>query len=327
MGVDLRLGRRIVALDLDERIATDDRGERYSYERLLLATGGRPRRLPFGGEDVIYFRTVDDYRRLRELSDRRSRFVVIGGGFIGSEIAAALAMNDQAVTMVFPESGIGARVFPEMLSLALVDYFRERGVEVLPDASVTGVRRIDGVTEIALGDGRTLEADAVVAGLGIEPNVQLAADAGLAVANGVVVDVFGRASGRDEVLAAGDVARFPVVALDVETRVEHEDHARSHGRRVGANLAGAAQPYDHLPFFYSDLFEVGYEAVGELDPSLETLVELDDLRGQGVVYYLDGGRRARGVLLWNTFGRVDDARELIRSGEPVTPGTLSKGGS
>jgi NADPH-dependent 2,4-dienoyl-CoA reductase/sulfur reductase-like enzyme len=214
-----------------------------------------------------------------------------------------------------------------MLSLALVDYFRERGVEVLPDASVTGVRRIDGVTEIALGDGRTLEADAVVAGLGIEPNVQLAADAGLAVANGVVVDVFGRASGRDEVLAAGDVARFPVVALDVETRVEHEDHARSHGRRVGANLAGAAQPYDHLPFFYSDLFEVGYEAVGELDPSLETLVELDDLRGQGVVYYLDGGRRARGVLLWNTFGRVDDARELIRSGEPVTPGTLSKGGS
>ena len=326
LGIELALGREAVALDLGERIVEDDQGERYRYERLLLATGGRPRRLPFGGDDVVYFRTLDDYRRLRELADRGGRFVVIGGGFIGSELAAALAMNELEVTMVFPDEGIGARVFPGALSLGLVEYYRERGVEVLPGASVTGIERTGPTTRVTLDDGRVLEADGVVAGLGIAPSEELAGAAGLEVANGVRVDALGRASGREDVFAAGDVARFPVSALGTETRVEHEDHARTHGRRVGANMAGAAEPYDHLPFFYSDLFDVGYEAVGELDPRLDTLVELDDVRGQGFVYYLDRDGRARGVLLWNTFGRVDDARELIRSGEAVAPGVLGAAG-
>ena len=320
LGVHERLGRRIVGLDLDAHTATDDRGDSYAYEKLLLATGGRPRRLPFGGEEVVYFRTLTDYHRIRRLADGRVRFVVIGGGFIGSEIAAALALNDCPVTIVFPEPGIGARIFPEALSAALVDYYRGRGVEVLPGASVTGIEP----GRVALGDGRTLEADAVVAGLGIEPNVELAAEAGLPVSNGIVVDAFGRVGGREDVFAAGDVARFPVAALGGDMRVEHEDHAKRHGRCVGANMAGADQPYEHLPFFYSDLFDLGYEAVGELDARLETLAELDDIHEQSVVYYLDGERRPRGVLLWNLFGRVDEARALIRAGEPVAPGALGE---
>ena len=132
LGVDVRVGRRIVALDLEAREARDDQGERYRYEKLLLAPGVRPRRLPFGGDDVIYFRTLDDYRQLRALADRKARVVVIGGGFIGSEIAAALTLNGCAVTMVFPEPGIGARIFPPSLSAALDDYYRGRGVEVWP---------------------------------------------------------------------------------------------------------------------------------------------------------------------------------------------------
>jgi NADPH-dependent 2,4-dienoyl-CoA reductase/sulfur reductase-like enzyme len=167
-----------------------------------------------------------------------------------------------------------------------------------------------------------LEADAVVAGLGIEPNVELAGEAGLAVDNGIVVDELGRVAGRDDVFAAGDVARFPAAALGGAMRVEHEDHANSHGKRVGANMAGAGEPYDHLPFFYSDLFDLGYEAVGDLDARQETLTELDGVGEQGVVYYLDGERRPRGVLLWNTFGRVDDARALIGAGKPIEPGAL-----
>ncbi len=105
-------------------------------------------------------------------------------------------------------------------------------------------------------------------------------------------------------------------------RVEHEDHAKSHGRRVGANMAGADEPYDHLPFFYSDLFDLGYEAVGELDAACRRLPSWSELGEKGTVYYLDGARRPRGVLLWNLFGRVDAARELIRAGEPVEPGAL-----
>ena len=169
LGVDLRLGRTIAALDLSAQQATDDAGETYAYERLLLATGGRPRRLRFGGDDVIYFRTLDDYRRLRALTGSGGRFLVVGGGFIGSEIAAALAMNGWPVTIVFPDSGIGARIFPADLSAFVTGYYRDKGVEVVAGTSVTGIERTGQVIRVSTKDGRTLEADAIVAGLGIEP--------------------------------------------------------------------------------------------------------------------------------------------------------------
>jgi NADPH-dependent 2,4-dienoyl-CoA reductase/sulfur reductase-like enzyme len=322
LGIHERLGRRIVRLDLDAHTATDDRGDIYVYEKVLLATGGRPRRLPFVAEDVTYFRTLDDYHRLRRLADAGARFAVIGGGFIGSEIAAALALAGAPVTMVFPGPGIGARIFPPGLSAAVNDYYRDRGVEVLAETSVTAVERLGDARRLTLESGKLPEVDAIVAGIGIEPNVKLAADAGLPVANGIVVDSLGRVGGRDDVFAAGDVAAFPSPDLGGTIRVEHEDHAKSHGRRVGANMAGASEPYDHLPFFYSDLFDVGYEAVGAIDSRLEMLVEVGDVSDKGVVYYLDSEQRPRGVLLWNQFGRVDDARALIRAGEPVTAGAL-----
>ena len=322
LGVDLKLGRRIVELDLDARTARDDRGDGYAYERLLLATGGRPRRLPFGGDQVVYFRTLDDYRHLRSVAGDGIRAVVIGGGFIGSELAAALADNGCAVTMIFPDPGIGARIFPAELSAALVDYYRERGVDVLPGATVTGIEWNGGKALVTLEDGRELEADTVVAGIGIEPSVELAEAAALPTSNGILVDSLGRVGGRDDVFAAGDVARFPAAALATELRVEHEDHANSHGRSIGANLAGAGEPYDHLPFFYSDLFELGYEAVGELDSKLETLSTIGELGETGLVYYLDDDRKPRGVLLWNQFGRVDEARALIQEGAPVTEDVL-----
>jgi 3-phenylpropionate/trans-cinnamate dioxygenase ferredoxin reductase subunit len=320
LGVELRLGRRIVELDLERREARDEQGETYGYEKLLLATGGRPRRLPFGGDAVIYFRTLDDYRRLRALADTGARFCVIGGGFIGSEIAAALALNDYAVTMVFPEAGIGARIFPPQLSAALNDYYRERGVELLAEASVTGIAARGEGASVTLADGRVIEADAIVAGIGIEPSVELAVHAGLPVTNGIVVDAYGRVGGREDVFAAGDVAHFPVASLAIDMRVEHEDHAKSHGRQVGANMAGAGGPYEHLPFFYSDLFDLGYEAVGELDSRLETISDWKELNGEATFTYLDRERRPRGVLLWNRFGQLDAARELILAAEPIAEG-------
>jgi 3-phenylpropionate/trans-cinnamate dioxygenase ferredoxin reductase subunit len=324
LGADLCLGRSIVSLDLPAREATDDAGEIYAYERLLLATGGRPRRLPSGGDEVIYFRTVDDYRRLRALADGDARFLVVGGGFIGSEIAAALAMNGQQVTLVFPDAGIGARIFPTELSAFVTGYYRDKGVELLAGTSVTGIERTGGVARVTTTDGRTLEADVVVAGLGIEPRTELAAAAGLPVENGIVVDERAGVRGHKDVFAAGDVARFPAAALDTTMRVEHEDNAKSQGRLAGINMAGAEETYDHLPFFYSDLFDLGYEAVGELDPRHETVAEWDEPNLKGIVYYLDGERHPRGVLLWNVFGRVDAARDLIRAHQPIDASTLSE---
>jgi 3-phenylpropionate/trans-cinnamate dioxygenase ferredoxin reductase component len=320
--VDLRLGRRIVSLDPDAHTATDDRGETYTYERALLATGGRPRTLPNAPEGVVYFRTLDDYRRLREESADGRTAVVIGGGFIGSEIAAALASNGAKVTLVFPDDGIGARLFPAGLAAFLNDYYREHGVDVVPGETVESVAKSNGSFTVTTGSGRSLDADVVVAGLGIEPQTELAEAAGLPVDNGIVVDERGRVGGRDDLFAAGDVARFPATLLGTETRVEHEDHAKSHGKQVGANMAGADEPYDHLPFFYSDLFDLGYEAVGEVDSSLRTVEAWAEPNRKGVVAYVDDEGRPRGFLLWDVWGKVDDATALIRAGEPVDEAKL-----
>src|SRR5262245_27520986 len=324
LGVELHLSRTVVSLDLSKHEATDSEGETYSYERLLLATGGTPRRLPFGGDDVIYYRTLDDYRQLRTFADARARCVVIGGGFIGSEIAAALAMNECPVTIVFPDPGVCSRIFPADLSAFVTDYYREKGVEVLAGGSVTGIERDGDHMHVSTGEGQTLEADVVVAGLGIAPNTELAEAAGLPVDDGIPVDEFGHVDGREDVFAAGDVARCPEAGLDQPMRVEHEDHAKNHGRTVGKNMAGANTPYDRLPFFYSDLFDLGYEAVGDLDARKETFAEWKAPNRKGLVYYLDDQRRPRGVLLWNLFEHVDDARELIKAREPIDRRTLGE---
>jgi 3-phenylpropionate/trans-cinnamate dioxygenase ferredoxin reductase component len=310
-GTDVVTGRRIVSVDLDGHRATDEAGEEYEWEKLLLATGARPREIP-GAEGVVWFRTLDDYRLVREKATGGGRIIVIGGGFIGSEIAAALVGVGVHVTMVFPEPGIGFRLFPAGLAEFLVDYYRDKGVEVLTGETVAAASG----TSVTLGDGRVLEADAVVGGLGVIPETDLAEAAGLDVNDGIVVDEYGRASGRDDIFAAGDVARFPVAALGISMRVEHEDHANTHGKVVGANMAGAAQPYDHLPFFYSDLFDLGYEAVGQVDSRLERVEEWQEPYRKGVVTYVEDGK-PRGVLLWNVWDKVDDARELIRSGEGI----------
>ena len=317
-GVDLVLGRSIVSLDLDAKRATDDAGDEYSWEKLLLATGGTPRRLSNADDNVVYFRTLDDFRKLRALADGGAHVVVVGGGFIGSELAASLTGAGARVTMLFPEAGIASRVFPSPLAEFVTEYYREKGVEVLTGETVESVQA--GV--LTTGTGRSVEGDAVVAGLGIVPNVALAEAAGFQVDNGIVVDEFGRVDGREDVFAAGDVANFPLLALGHTARVEHEDHAVTHGKNVGANMAGAGQPYDHLPSFYSDLFDLGYEAVGDVDARLETVERWVEPNRKGVVAYVDEERRPRGFLLWNTWDKVDDARALIRAAKPVDEESL-----
>jgi 3-phenylpropionate/trans-cinnamate dioxygenase ferredoxin reductase component len=307
-GVELKLGRRIVEFDLDARRATDNQGEQYEYDKLLLATGGSPRRLGGDDREVVYFRTLDDFHGLRSRVGDGIRVAVIGGGFIGSEIAAALVGAGAKVSMIFPEPTIGFRLFPRALGDFVTEYYREKGVEVDAGGMVNSP-----------GD---LDADVVVAGLGILPNVELAQAAGLPVDNGVVVDEYGRIGGRDDVFAAGDVANFPSVALGKRFRVEHEDHANTHGRMVGANMAGANTPYDHLPFFYSDLFDLGYEAVGEVDSRLATVEAWQEPNRKGTVAYVDDDGRPRGFLLWNVWDKVDAARELIRAGAPIGEGAL-----
>ena len=314
LGVDLHLGRTGRLLDLQHKRVVDDRGTEYGFDKLLLATGVTPRRLPVGGHWITYYRTVKDYQRLRQEAARGQRFAVIGGGFIGSEIAAALAMNSKEVVMILPQAGIGSRLFPSDLAGFLNDYYREHGVEVLTHSRVTDVVRRGDRFTVQLGDSavstmREVEVDGIVAGIGARPNVELAETGGLAVDNGIVVDPFLRTSHPD-VYAAGDVAVYRQSVLGQRRRVEHEDNATAMGRLAGRAMAGEPAPYEHLPYFYSDMFDLGYEAVGEIDARLEVVAEWEEPYRTGVLTYRGDGR-VRGALLWNVWDQVDAARALI----------------
>jgi NADPH-dependent 2,4-dienoyl-CoA reductase/sulfur reductase-like enzyme len=317
---EMHLGRVIKQIVPKEKRVLDEQGNSFHYEKLLLATGGTPRRLPFDDDEVIYYRTLADYRHLRALSEKCERFAVIGGGFIGSEIAAALAMNGKKVTLIFPGQEIGERLFPSDLARYVSGIYRQKGVELVPREKVIGSEARGKERVLKLRSGKTTVVDAVVAGIGIEPKIELASSIGLATENGIVVDEFLRTNEPD-IYAAGDVAAFHNPALGRRLRVEHEDNANSMGKMAGRNMAGMTERYDHLPFFYSDMFELGYEAVGEVDSRLEIFADWKRPNEEGVVYYLKEGR-VRGVLLWNVWGQVDAARALIAEHETFTPQDL-----
>lgn len=315
-GATIIHGRTAVALDTAAHLVTDDTGESWHYRRLLLATGGEPRRLGEPAERIIHFRTLADYHRLRDGTREGSRVAVIGGGFLGAELAAALTLTGRRVVLLMPEAGLGARVFPGDLSRQLAADFGERGVEVRAGTSVTGVRQAGDAAVVESAAGEVITAEFAIVAIGIRPATDLAAHAGLRVEDGIVVDRELRTSAPD-VYAAGDVARYPDDALGGLQRVEHEDHARHSGRLAGRNLAGAGEPYLHRPMFYGDLFDAGYEAVGQADARLETVGDWAEPLRRGVVYYL-AERTIRGVLLWNVWNRVDAARALL--GTPVPAG-------
>jgi NADPH-dependent 2,4-dienoyl-CoA reductase/sulfur reductase-like enzyme len=228
--------------------------------------------------------------------------------------------------MTFPEDELGVRVFPTGLSHFLTGYFQEKGIEVLTGTLPVDLKPQNGQLLVKTRDVKTSQegeilVDGAVAGLGIVPNIELAQAAGLEVENGIVVDASLRTSHPD-IYAAGDVAAIYNSQLGRYRRVEHEDNSNTMGRLAGRAMAGAIESYaTYLPAFYSDLFDLGYEAVGELDSRLETVEDWKEPFREGVVYYLQKGQ-VRGVLLWNVWGQVDAARNLIGQAGPFQAADL-----
>ncbi|WP_456268108.1 NAD(P)/FAD-dependent oxidoreductase [Kushneria sp. AK178] len=307
----LYTGTRVQSINRDEKSVTIEDGEVHGYGQLLLATGGTVVTLDDlpAGDRVLYFRTVRDYDRLRELAGDQRHVVVVGGSYIGTEIAAALVQNDTRVTLVYPEEVLGGRMFPPSLASRYHQTYLDRGVKLLGGRSVeTGRVNGDHVT-LTLDDDSTLEADAVVFGLGVTPNVEIAETAGLEVDGGVVVNE--RLQTADKaIFAAGDVACYPDRILG-RRRIEHVDHANQSGMTVGRIMAGSSDTYDHTPYFYSTVFDMAYKAVGTLDSSLETLEDWATPQEQGVVYYLNEGK-VQGVLQLNMDpDKLDEARAVL----------------
>ena len=317
--VEIMLNTRVVSINSDKSISLDS-GNILFYEKLLLATGGNTINLPFGSENIIYYRTFEDYKKLRTISDKKNNFVVIGGGFIGSEIAAALSMNGKKVTMIFPGKFIGERIFPHELAVYVTEYYEKKGVEIITSDSVISLDDKNGIFVLKTKNGKAISTECVIGGIGIKPAISLAEIAGIKTDNGIIVDEFLKTNIED-IYAAGDVANFYNPLLDKRMRVEHEDNANKMGKQAGRDMAGSNEPYHYLPFFYSDMFDLGYEAVGELNPKLEIVEDWKDKFKEGVIYYLKDGR-VRGVLLWNVWGQVEEAKKLIAEKGPFKSADL-----
>jgi 3-phenylpropionate/trans-cinnamate dioxygenase ferredoxin reductase subunit len=321
--VTLTLGTRVARLDPAAKTLTTNNGETYGYGKLLLATGCKARMLAIPGGDldgICYFRSLDDYLRTRKVAAEGKSAVVVGGGFIGSELAAALNINKLNVTMIFPGELLCDRVLPDYLGRAVQRRYVEKGVSILASDKPVSFSKNGSKFITRTGKGEMIESDIVIVGVGVIPELELAKSGGLEVGNGIVVDEYLETS-KPDIYAAGDNAFFPYRVLGQPMRIEHWDHALNQGKWAGRNMAGAHEPYTYQPYFFSDLFEFGYEATGEVDSRLETFADWQQENDTGVIYYLRDGK-VRGVMMCNVWDKVKMARELVRQGETLTPEKL-----
>jgi 3-phenylpropionate/trans-cinnamate dioxygenase ferredoxin reductase subunit len=324
--VEVRTGVTATEVSPASHVVTLENGERLRYDKLLVATGGRARRLPLPGNDlpgVLTLRTIENSNTIKEAAKTAERALVLGGSFVGSEVAASLTQLGVKVTMVFPDHRLLERVVPEELSAFLRRMYEDRGVRILPGITARKLSGKGGVAEAQLDGGDSLSVNMVVMAVGIELNTQLARDAGLELTKqgAIVVDEYLRTSDHD-IYAAGDIAAWPSLTFreaalsggPKRLRVEHWDVARSQGLRAGANMAGDQAPYTRLPYFYSDLFEFSFEAWGDLS-EWDTTVLRGDLESGSFAYFYFRETRLVGVL---AVGRPDDERrpmqELVRLG-------------
>lgn len=321
--VTLALGATAAHLDSGKKTITTESGEIYGYGKLLLATGCKARTLDIHGSDldgICYFRNLDDYLRTRDVAAEGKSAVVIGGGFIGSELAAALNINKLHVTMIFPGALLCDRVLPDYLGRAVQQRYQEKGVRILAADKPVSFSRNATQFITRTEKGETIASDIVIVGVGVIPEMKLAKSGGLEAGDGIVVNEYLEAS-RPDIYAAGDNAFFPYRALGQAMRIEHWDNALNQGKWAGRNMAGAHEPFTYQPYFFSDLFEFGYEATGEVDSRLETFADWQKENDTGVIYYLRDGK-VRGVMMCNVWDKVDAARELIMKGERMTPEKL-----
>jgi 3-phenylpropionate/trans-cinnamate dioxygenase ferredoxin reductase component len=322
--IELRLGRTALSLDTANAHVELDDGEQLSYDRLLLATGAEPRRLSVpGGEldGVFYLRSVRDSDALRQRLDRGGAVVVVGAGWIGAEVAASARQRGLDVTVVEPASVPLERVLGKEIGAVYRDIHTDQGVRMLMGTGVEAFEG-DGVVErVRTSDGQVIDCDLVVVGVGVQPRTTLAAQAGMAVDNGVLVDEHLQTS-VPGVFAAGDVANSDHPFYGERIRVEHWANALNQGPVAARNLVGHNVAYDRLPYFFSDQYDVGMEYTGFARAWDRVVFRGDPATREFLAFWLVEDRVVAGMNV-NVWDVTDSIKRLISERVVVDDRTLS----
>ncbi|MFD5650530.1 NAD(P)/FAD-dependent oxidoreductase [Streptomyces sp. NPDC127039] len=326
--IDLRLGTMATTISPGDKTVTVSTGETVGYDRLLLATGASPRRLPVPGADldgVLYLRSVQDSERIKDTFQNASRVAFVGGGWIGLEVAAAAREAGVAVSVLEAGELPLGRVLGPQIARVFADLHREHGVDLRLSAQVSEIVAGAGgkAAGVRLADGQVVEADAVVVGIGAVPNTALAADAGLKVDNGVVVDAALRTS-HPEIYAAGDVANAFHPLLGKHIRVEHWANALHQPAVAARSMLGERAFYERVPYFFTDQYDLGMEYAGYAEPgSYDDVVVRGDVTGRKfLAFWLADGRVLAGMNV-NIWDVNDSIQHLVRSGSTVERAELA----
>jgi 3-phenylpropionate/trans-cinnamate dioxygenase ferredoxin reductase subunit len=320
--VDLRLGTRATSLDTSARTVVAG-GETLQYDGLLLATGARPRRLAMAddsGAPVTYLRTMQDSRRIKEHLTEGARIGIIGGGWIGLEIAAAARENGAEVTVLEAAGQPLLQVLGPEVAAIFAQVHRSHGVDLRTSAHVTGVERSGGHALVQLREGDPVTCDLLVVGVGVEPVVEPAGAAGLTIDNGIRTDAQLRTS-APHVYAAGDVANADHPVLGRPLRVEHWDTAGKHGAVAAHNLVGGHEEHDALPYFFTDQYDLGLEYVGSPGPAgFDRVVLRGDVEGLDFTAWWLRGREVVAGMHVNDWDAIEHVRRIV--GQSLDPDRL-----
>jgi 3-phenylpropionate/trans-cinnamate dioxygenase ferredoxin reductase subunit len=311
--IELRLGRTAVSLDTASTSLKLDDGERLSYDRLLLSTGAEPRRLSVPGAEldgVFYLRSVRDSDAVRERFDRGGAVVVVGAGWIGAEVAASARQRGLDVTVIEPASVPLERVLGKEIGAIYRDIHTDQGVRMLTGTGVEAFEGNGAVERVRTSDGRVIDCDFVVVGVGVQPRTALATEAGLAISNGVLADERLRATAPG-VFAAGDVANALHPFYGEPVRVEHWANALNQGPAAARNMLGQSVPYDRLPYFFSDQYDVGMEYSGLARGCDRVVLRGDPAEREFVAFWMFQDRVMAGMNV-NVWDVIDPIKQLIR---------------
>jgi 3-phenylpropionate/trans-cinnamate dioxygenase ferredoxin reductase component len=324
-GIEIRLGCQVTAIDPNRKRLSLLSGGEVGFENLIIATGARARTMDIPGAqlaNVQYLRSLDDSKAIRQRAQGVKRAVVIGGGFIAMEVSSVLAQRQIETTMILREDRVWKQFFTPEMSRAFENYFAARGVRFVKGASIKELKG-DGVVEaVKIGDGSTIGCEMVVAGIGARPVTELLANTGIEVADGVMVNEYLETNVRG-IFAAGDVANYPDLVFRKRRRVEHWDNAVSQGQHCARILAGERAPFKHVPYFFSDVFDLSYEFWGDT-AGAEQVVHRGDLSSYSFsVWWLRQGS----VVAAFVMSRPDEEREIaprwIESRQRVSAATLA----